>query len=273
LPYFLEYYRHLGVRRFFVLDNESTDGSTDFLLAQPDVHVFFSPHSYAKNDLGLEWIHSLLAEYGCGHWVVVADADELLVYPGCETLSLPELVGEFEQRGYNALLTFLLDMYAKGPIRKAHYVRGTRFLETCPYFDSDSYTYHLHGESTRVPAIGGVRHRLFWKPNKRKSEPPYLPKVPLLKWSKDLKFLVSTHRIENVRLAPTTGALLHFKLFSDFVRRSIIEVQRQEHWQNAQQYRAYSECLSVDPDLDPIYEGSVRFNESRQLVEMGLLFD
>jgi hypothetical protein len=271
LPYFLHYYRNLGVDRFLFLDNDSIDGTTSFLLTQPDVHVFHSGDSYSGSQLGLEWIHSLLNEYGCGHWVIVADADELLVYPGSETLRLTSLVRQLELSGYNAMLTFLLDMYASGPIRKAHYIRGTSFFETCPYFDSDSYAYHVYGERTRVPAIGGVRHRLFWRSMKGMGEPPYLPKIPLVKWSNTLRYLVSTHRIENVLSAPSTGALLHFKLFSDFVKRATDEAERGEHWQGAQQYRAYAKGLAANPDLDPMYAGSVRFHGTAQLVEMGLL--
>lgn len=37
LPAFLRHYRNLGVNRFFIVDNESTDGSTEYLVTQPDV--------------------------------------------------------------------------------------------------------------------------------------------------------------------------------------------------------------------------------------------
>ena len=37
LPYFLEHYRALGVRHFLMVDNNSTDGSGDFLATQADV--------------------------------------------------------------------------------------------------------------------------------------------------------------------------------------------------------------------------------------------
>ena len=37
LPYFLKYYREMGVGHFFFVDNDSTDGSLDYLAEQPDV--------------------------------------------------------------------------------------------------------------------------------------------------------------------------------------------------------------------------------------------
>ena len=39
LPAFLEH-RRLGVDGFFIIDNDSTDGTTDYLAGQPDVRAF-----------------------------------------------------------------------------------------------------------------------------------------------------------------------------------------------------------------------------------------
>ena len=39
LPYFLEYYRRLGVNHFFFVDNDSTDGAYEYLAEQPDVSL------------------------------------------------------------------------------------------------------------------------------------------------------------------------------------------------------------------------------------------
>ena len=40
LPYFLDYYRAMGVRHFLMVDNASGDGSADYLRAQPDVSLW-----------------------------------------------------------------------------------------------------------------------------------------------------------------------------------------------------------------------------------------
>ncbi len=39
LPHFLDYYRSLGVGHFLIVDNDSDDGSRDYLAAQPDVSL------------------------------------------------------------------------------------------------------------------------------------------------------------------------------------------------------------------------------------------
>jgi len=37
LPYFLDYYRQMGVAHFLIVDNDSTDDTRMFLQNQPDV--------------------------------------------------------------------------------------------------------------------------------------------------------------------------------------------------------------------------------------------
>ena len=40
LPYFLEYYRKLGVDHFLIVDNGSDDGTREYLAEQPDVSLW-----------------------------------------------------------------------------------------------------------------------------------------------------------------------------------------------------------------------------------------
>ena len=91
LPWFLEYHRRIGVDRFFVVDNGSSDGSTDFLLDQADVTVYYTVDSYAANRCGMVWLDELLESHGNGHWSLTLDADELLVYPSIRFSVRPAL--------------------------------------------------------------------------------------------------------------------------------------------------------------------------------------
>lgn len=274
LPYFLDYYRALGVSRFIVVDNDSSDGTGSLLLSQPDVDLFHTANAYSGSHYGVHWLNGLLRVFGRGHWVLVVDADELLVYPDCESVSLPQFANRLEASGSDALLTFLLDMYSAGPIREARYAPGDPFLATCPYFDLDSYTPGSEGIRARIPERGGPRRRLFWPPGREhRGKPPVLAKIPLVKWKDGLEYLASTHRIEGLNLSSTTGALLHFKFFADFVQRSSTEVERREHWDAAAQYEVYAEALAANPDLSASYEGSVRYRDSRQLIRLGLMME
>ena len=91
LPYFLDYHRGLGVDRFFVVDNASEDGSSEYLLSQDDVHVFFTDDSYAASQCGVGWLNELLNTHAVGQWALTLDADELLVYPLSERVGVHRL--------------------------------------------------------------------------------------------------------------------------------------------------------------------------------------
>jgi glycosyltransferase involved in cell wall biosynthesis len=115
----LAHHRSIGVRRFFVVDNGSTDGSGEFLLAQPDCHVFLTRNSYADSHYGLEWQQTLLDEYGTNHWCLVVDADEWFIYPGYERKPLPDLAAYLDRYDAQGIFSFLLDMYGPGTIAEA----------------------------------------------------------------------------------------------------------------------------------------------------------
>ena len=94
MPYFCDYYRKLGVNRFLLIDNDSTDGIIEFARSQPDVSLWHTKASYKASKFGMEWCNYLLRQYCVGHLCVTVDPDEFLVYPCMEQRSLRDL-GEF----------------------------------------------------------------------------------------------------------------------------------------------------------------------------------
>ena len=62
----LDHHRGLGIETFFVVDNGSTDGSVEFLLAQPDVHLWTTEDSFGAAHCGTDWVLALIDEYGSG---------------------------------------------------------------------------------------------------------------------------------------------------------------------------------------------------------------
>lgn len=271
LPYFLKHHRNIGVDRFIFVDNGSNDGTVNFLLSEENTHVFHTNASYAQSNCGMDWLNALLARFGVGHWVLTVDADELFIYPNFEEIKLNLLINYLESTNAQAVATFLLDMYSNQPIKSTIYKEGESFVETCPYFDEDTYVYDRKISGPRVPIRGGPRKRLFWGENDREKPSPVLKKIPFVKWRKDLSYEASTHVINNVRLAKLSGIIQHFKFFSDFYSLSQKEALRKEHWDNAAQYESYWKILKNDPDISPFFEGSARFVNSGQLVDLGMM--
>jgi hypothetical protein len=71
LPYFLKYYRDLGVRHFLLVDNDSDDGGAEYLARQPDVSLWRTGASYKRavrdglDHMASEEIRSRALDLGC----------------------------------------------------------------------------------------------------------------------------------------------------------------------------------------------------------------
>ena len=114
LPYFLDYYRQQGVQHFLFVDNNSGDGTRDYLAAQPDVSLWETGHSYKMSRFGMDWLTWLQIKYGHGHWCLTVDADEVLVYPHCDTRSLQQLTDWLDGQSIASIWHFDAGYVPKG---------------------------------------------------------------------------------------------------------------------------------------------------------------
>jgi glycosyltransferase involved in cell wall biosynthesis len=272
LPWVLEYHRRIGINRFFIVDNGSTDGSTEYLLSQNDVHCFYTIESYAKSQWGLSWTNSMLNSFGVGNWCLVIDADEMLIFPFCETKNLYSYLIDLEALGFQAVLALVIDMYSKVPIKEAIYKSGEPFVETCPYFDAETYRALKVSAFPPLLICGGPRERVFWSNNDIDIHSPTMHVVPLIKWQRGYEYICGRHGV-NVPLnfAILSGAILHFKFFNDFHERIEKEVKRGEHFEGAREYNIYLTHIQENPKLSFYYEGSVLYKDSLQLVRLNLM--
>ena len=213
LPHTLAHHRRLGVQRFFVIDNASTDGTFDYLLNQPDTHVFVTDDGYQDARLGIDWLEPLLQDYGMDRWCLVIDADEHFVYPDCESLSISEFCEALDARELNCVATLFIDLYADKAIAQTTLQPGRSPIECCPYFDRTGY-YSLPPQGSRLPRIyGGVRARLFWPDVDLRHQADRLSAV--MAEAFDEQTYLSIH--EDVRAAVDSGVLVsglqHFLLY------------------------------------------------------------
>jgi hypothetical protein len=288
LPAFLGHYRHLGVTQFFIVDNDSSDGTTEYLAAQPDVHLFRVASRFSEARGGTDWLNALLSEFGVGSWCVTVDIDELLVYPGSERTPLRALTEHLDRGGYEALSCLLLDLYPAGPLHECSYHPGGALLAAAPYFDAGGYE-RSHAElCPNVLIRGGMRQRIFYPEfntrglgpkmldailKSRRPSPPCLTKVPLVWWDRTSEYLDCNHWVSRKKVAPDTGVLLHFKFLQDFHERAVQEAARGEYYNGASEYRRYAQRLNRDPALTLANDASTRFEGTRQLVRLGLMQD
>ena len=276
LPYFLQYYRALGVGHFLFVDNGSDDGSGDYLAAQPDTSVWQTTDSYAGSRYGLDWVNALLHRHGRGRWALVVDVDEFFVYPFCDSRPLAALTDWLDDAGLRSFGTLMLDLYPKGPVRQQPCVEGQNPLDIACWFDRANYVITRNHRYNNLWIQGGPRARAFFAD--RPQHAPALNKVPLVKWQRGFAFVSSTHMLlprglnlvyDTLGGEKASGVLLHAKFLATLAEKATEEEQRREHYKAGREYVAYSVGLQDETDL--WNKWSERFINWRQLEIMGLM--
>lgn len=269
---FLSHYRALGVDRFFFADNLSTDGTIEYLLVQPDCHVFSAPGNYfVENVEPPRWTNALANVFGDGEWCLTVDADELFVYPHCTTVNLKEFCGFLDRERSQAVATPMVDMYGAGAVAATRYKEGRHFLESCPYFDPKPGWTHYVEVCPGWQMFGGVRERVFWRDQPKESLPPCISKVPLVKWRKGMGYLVSMHVHSGARVSEIRGALLHFKFLSGFTGSTNEQVMKNRDIaeKGLSEKAIYLAALAAEPNLSLMDSHSVRYTGPDQLQKLG----
>ncbi|HGG63496.1 MAG TPA: glycosyltransferase family 2 protein, partial [Rhodobacteraceae bacterium] len=198
LPYFLEYYRKLGVKHFLFVDNDSDDGTVQYLQDQPDVSLWSTKHSYKLSRFGVDWLTWLQIRYGHGHWCLTVDADEILIYPYCDDRPLSALTGWLDSQSITAFGALMLDMYPKGPLDAEIYQPGKDPFKILRWFDAGNYRFQMQEALQSQWVQGGVRDRVFFADQPDRA--PTLNKIPLVKWNRRFAYNSSTHSILPPRL-------------------------------------------------------------------------
>ena len=268
LPAFLNHYRRLGAAGFLIVDNGSSDGGPSFLAAQSDVRLWSSTQSFQEAHFGSAWFEVLLRRFGLDRWCLLVDADELLLYPDCEQRSLPELCWGLEEQGKRAMTAVLLDIYGKQPVHET--LLGEDPLAACPFCDhpfSHRRIERAGPYGNQTIHLGGLRQRVFGEVEF------YLSKVPLIRYGTDVVLSGGQHftNLGEDLLAQESGALMHLKYGQHFPGLVQEQVERNQHYGDAEQYRVYARRLASGPIS--LYEPavSVAWRDSQGLLELGVI--
>lgn len=259
----LDHYRKLGVEKFVIVDNMSTDGTVEYLKNQAGVDIWLATEKYTSTRRQA-WVNRVLSWYGYNRWYLVVDSDEYCVYPDCETRSIPEMVRYCKEHGYKTVRGVMLDMYAKADVSQLDEVEN--FREVCCYFDGDGY-YEEPNRFFRV-IRGGMRERVM-------HTPVLLTKYPLFCYEKGV-FEESAHYRttypQNLNV-PCLFGILHYKFTNktdlDKIRQ---RVKEGNYYRGSAQYSEYLKSYEKTA-LNLYYEGSVPYQNSQSLKQVTLFDD
>jgi Glycosyl transferase family 2 len=276
LPYFLDYYRKLGIDHFLLVDNGSDDGSREYLSIQPDVSLWTTRHGYKQSRFGMDWVMHLLRRYGSSNWCLTVDVDEFLVFPFCETRPLRALTDWLDSSETRSFSAMLVDMYPKGAMHEQPYREGQNPFAIAQYFDSGNYSIRRNLGLSNLWIQGGPRARLYFAEDPK--EAPAMNKVPLVKWDPSYAYVSSTHMLlprglnlvyEDTGGEKPSGCLLHAKFLDTFAVKAEEELRRGQHYAESQEYRAYREGIAHERDL--WCNWSEKYINWRQLEILGLM--
>ncbi len=276
LPYFLDYYRKLGINHFLCVDNNSDDGTHEYLSSQPDVSLWWTDVGYKNATFGLDWSNYLLRRYAHKHWVLTVDPDEFFIYPFCDTRPIRALTDWLDDTGVRSFGTMLIDMYPETGIMDAPYHEGQNPFEVAPWFDSGNFMITRNPTYGNLWIQGGARARVFFQDNPLKA--PALNKIPLVKWHRRYAYVSSTHALlprglnqvyEEQGGEKTSGALLHAKLINTLGEKAKEELLRGQHYAASGEYKAYAKQLEDNPVF--WNKWSEKYINWRQIEILGLM--
>ena len=300
LPAFLEHYRRLGVDRFIVLDDRSSDGTMAFLAAQPDVMVigsglrYFAQVPYPAETLARIretravrlWRDQMLDQFCAGQWAVVVDPDEFLALPS----DLPAFFASLAAEGAEAAWGVMVDMYPEA-VRDILGREAARFcLDDAWFFDAKP---HLDPRQPRetppVPrtVYPGSVARLFatWEVlpqgtlvrriRRRLSGYRYqgaspIHKTPVLFWRPGDWFL-NCH-VTSKPVAPRVVPIMHFKFTADLGRKIEYALETGGYNQASRSYRLYATLIERMRARDASFLAPVsrRYRDPRDFADAGI---
>ncbi|MFV1599433.1 MULTISPECIES: glycosyltransferase family 2 protein [unclassified Phaeobacter] len=275
LPFFLAFYRDLGVDHFLIVDNGSDDGSAAYLAGQPDVSLWHTGASYRDARFGLDWATWLQIRYGHRRWCLSVDADELLVFGGDARHGLRGLTDWLDRHGRAGFGALMLDLFPKGSVGEVSYVPGDDPRRVLPWFDTGPYRRVRQAPRGNLWVQGGIRERMFFPDEPQRG--PTLNKVPLVKWHRSFAYTNSTHAMLPRRLnalydgpggAGPSGVLLHSKFLPEITKKAEIEKRRGQHFSAPELFDGYYNQLAAAPDL--WHSDAIRYQGPDQLEALGL---
>jgi len=268
LESFLAHHRLMGIKHFVILDNGSTDQSIEVLSRQADVTLLASSVPYHAYENTMK--RYLANKYCRDRWCLCVDVDEQFDFPGSAHASLHALIGYLDQRGFNAVITQMLDMFSDGPISEARIRPGIGLCLQYPFYDVSAVdkTPYAFGEVSN-PAImthhGGIRKKVFGTKNG-------LSKVSLFRMDGQIKPFIAWHHALNARLADFSGVLLHFPFVDSFYAKVAEAVKSGRYgYLTSDEYSGYWAGLQKLPGLCLKLESARLLSTTDELLDNGFL--
>lgn len=259
---FIQHYKQLGFENFCFIDNDSNDGTFEFLISQ-DCCVYQVKEKYTTNRR-ISWIMNVKNVLPINEWIFLLDSDEFLVYSGCEKHKIREAITFFENSGIKLVSAVMIDMFS---IVESNDLND--FEKTYIYFDNafdNKKSYYFNS------IYGGVRKRIFDSSTERKY---LIKKHPVLKNSLDNLFCHSHYSFpykENFKAKVYFG-LLHYKFYENDIEKFKKIVEDKSYANGSAEYKNYVEILTSNKfeDIFTLGSCSLKYDDSSVLNNISVI--
>ena len=285
-PHFLAHHRKLGFVGFVFFDDQSDDGTREFLSQQPDALVLGSALRYRQRMDNGKPLHQNLrnwlpASLPGQRWVAVLDIDEFLILPS-RLGTITDLARWLDERGHVSVLASMVDFYPRTLEERLLPAPASPF-EVSRYFDI-----HKGFERRRGPGPtfrktpGGVRWRLQeWLRQEYPGEHArifkgrgYLRgsswKHPLIRTGTDT-WLINSHSINGLAAPGLELVLAHFKFSPDLDDGLRVAIASNSYYLRSIECHFLRAVLERFAQRDLTCEASRVFESADSLADAGLL--
>jgi hypothetical protein len=310
LPHFLDHHRRLGIRQFILIDNASSDGTTEYALSQPDCIVYYTDESYYESAYARKWINRILVDNDYAGWLIYLDADEHLVYRGAENCPIQGFLHRLEGEGADCAFAVMLDMYPDADFASVKIEPHDNLHAKLPWFDGDYVMrpwprrpWDPKPDGFRLQVLGGPRCRLLsdLERERRRGGLQYtidkqvdrfvdnVP-LPLMRslariWPREMpeqekkpvNFVrpgfayANSHASSNCREAGELVALLHFKFCHELQQRLACAAAEGNHHRRGLAHHQLDFALQRWGRRSLKYAGSRRYGSPSDLEALGLI--
>jgi Glycosyl transferase family 2 len=301
---FLDHHRRLGIDQFIILDDQSTDGTRELLLSQPDCLVLESPFRFGEQVVvpgpgperreraGILFKSLIPQRFLANRYALYLDADEYLVLP-TGLASVVELFDVLARNDVVSVAANLID-YFPATVTEMDVPRDLPtsgdMLGAHAYFDAlpllgwrpgNEWPRRLNETSTarlfRKHHVKDLPNALMRAPRWLKRMLPYrypgpsVSKTPVVRWDPGVEYANS--HWSNV--PPTNRVLLglaHMKFTYDLSRRADFALESRAYVRASRKYASYKELLECMRHGDPSFCGpeTMRYTGPADLAAAGL---